>query len=182
MKMLAAAAVLILALPAQAQEPPALPDPATITLPDMSGSDGPLMPDDEKKHFYFHKDGVSFAEAYGDFAECYRFLPQGPGFSTDVSLPAFAPWHEPRRGTGRAPTTGNYGLVGAVVLGLIAGPLDRMARQARMRRCLEPRGYARYALREESWKRLIDDYSLESIALQAKAASSARPSGKAVSR
>jgi hypothetical protein len=161
---------------AQAGAPP---DPATIALPDMTPTRDPGVIRDGWKHFYFHKAGVGYAEAYADFAECYRFLPVA-GMSP--ALPAFSPWTEPLVLRPIPPSTGQFGLVGVAIGAMVAGPLERRAHQARMRRCLEPRGYVRYPLREEVWAALIDDYSRQSIALQALAASGPAPGLEPVAR
>src|SRR4051794_15153676 len=111
MKILAAALALILPAPGLAQPPADMPDPSAITLPDMSGSADPAVWEDGWKHFYFHKDGVSYAEAYADFTDCYRFLPRGSVTTTDVRLPMFAPWRE-RAPDRRMPYQPNpYGVV-----------------------------------------------------------------------
>jgi hypothetical protein len=156
------------------------PDPATVTLPDMTPTRDPGVIRDGWKHFYFHKTGVSYAQAYGDLAECYRFIP-GAGVM-GASMPAFRPWTMPlvaRRAEPSSPMTGQYGVVGTLVTGaimaVVTGTLDRRDRQSRMRRCMEPRGYVRYPLREDVWQQLIDDYSPATIAMQAKAASGPAP-------
>lgn len=155
------------------------PDPATIALPDMTPTSDPGVIRDGWKHFYFHKAGVGYAEAYADFAECYRFLPVD-GMSP--LLPTFAPWTEPLVLRPIPPGPNPYGLVGMGIAALVAGPLERRAYQARLRRCLEPRGYVRYALSEEVWERLVDNYSAQSIALQALAASGPAPGLPPVTR
>ena len=69
----------------------------------------------------------------------------------------------------------NYGLVGTVIGGMVAGPIERRFRQSRMRRCMEPRGYERFPATEATWEEIIDNYSPGSIAVQAKLASGPRP-------
>lgn len=153
---------------AQADSPP---DPATVTLPDLTPSSDPEVIKDGWKHFYFHKAGVSYAEAYADFSECYRYLPVA---GADPGLPMFAPWGQVP-GVERIQPSYNYGLVGIAIVALTAGPMERKASQSRLRRCLETRGYVRYPLPEKVWRQLVDDYSERSIALQAKAASLPAP-------
>jgi hypothetical protein len=160
---------------AQADAPP---DPSSITLPDMTPTRDRRVIADGWKHFYFHKAGVTYAEAYADFAECYRFLPRG---ALLAGLPMFAPWRETPGGVEFRPTN-NYGLVGMAIAALVQGPLERRHRQSRMRRCMEPRGYVRYPLAEDAWRRLIDGYSRGSIALQALAASGPTPDLEPVTR
>jgi len=158
---------------AQSEGPP---DPATIALPDLTPSRDPEVIANGGKHYYFHKAGVSYAEAYEDFSECYRYLPVA---GADPNLPMFAPWSE-APGVEVIPPVNNYGLVGMGIAALFLGPIERRARQAPVRRCLETRGYLRYPVAEKIWKALIDDYSERSIALQAKAASLPAPDARPV--
>lgn len=154
------------------------PDPATITLPDLTPSRDPQVVENGWKHFYFHKQSVSYEQAYADFADCYRFLlvPY-----VNARLPTFAPWPE-KPGFTTVQPVNNYGLVGGIIGGMVVGPVIRRAMQARMRRCLEPRGYVRYPIPEEAWEQLTDKFSQGSIALQAKAASGPRPDLEPVTR
>lgn len=167
--------------PVLGQDRPAVPDPATITLPDMSSASDPKVAADGWKYFYFHKQGVAFDKAYADFEECYRFLPASDPFLTSPFLPMFVPWEETPGFATMTPQP-RYGLVGAAIGSLVMGPLQRRASQSRMRRCLEPRGYVRYPLAKGAWEQLIDNYSTQSIALQAKAAAGPRPNAEVVTR
>jgi hypothetical protein len=178
MTLLMAASTLVAAASAAPAQPAAPPDPATIVLPDLTPSRDPEVIANGGKHYYFHRAGVSYAEAYEDFSECYRYLPT-PG--TDPSLPMFAPWSE-TPGVERYPPANNFGLVGMGIAALFLGPIERRARQAPVRRCLETRGYVRYPVAEKIWRQLIDDYSERSIAIQAKAASLPVPDAQPVAR
>lgn len=158
---------------------PAPPDPATLQMPDMTPTRDRNVIEEGWVHFYFHKDGVSYEQAYVDFFDCYRFMPppEIPG-----RAPAFVPWGN-RPGTGPTPVpVNNYGLVGNLIGGLFAGPLQRRAWQSRLRRCLEPRGYVRYPLAEDQWRRLIENHSVRSVAMQALAASGPKPDLPVVTR
>jgi hypothetical protein len=170
--MFACAALAGFAQPIAAQEAGGPPDPATIDMPDMTPSREAIP--DGWKYFYFQKPGVTYADAYADFSECYLFLPSyGLSFER---LPMFVSWAEPIEGPRRPPQPPSiYGLAGDVVLAIVSGPLVRRDRIARMRRCMETRGYVRYPLREEIWRQLVDDYSPRTIAMQALAASRPAP-------
>jgi hypothetical protein len=171
-RILACAALAGTALPAGAQVADGPPDPSTISMPDMTPSPEAIA--DGWKYFYFQKPGVSYADAYADFSECYRFL--STYAYSSARLPRFAPWAQPIDGPRRPPMPQSpYGLMGNVILSIVSGPLVRRDRIARMRRCMEPRGYARYPLREEIWDQLVDDYSPRTIAMQALAASRPAP-------
>lgn len=155
---------------APAQGDQALPDPATIALPAMTSSRDPKVAANGWKYFYFHKAGVGFTEAHADLADCYRFLEAGP----NSPLPTFVPWHD--RPGRREPTYNpQFGLVGAIIGGMIEGTIVRRNRQSKMRRCMEPRGYQRYAVAEDVWRQLVEGDPRRSIAMQAKIAAGPTP-------
>lgn len=163
------------AAPANAQTVPA--DPAGIAVPDLSGSDAPAVVENGWKYFFYHRENTSFAEAYGDIADCYRFL--APAGWANVAIPRFIPWVE--RVPGERAATGYFehsGLVGLVIGGMIEGTLTRRDRQAKMRRCMEPRGYTRYGVAEEIWENVAELPPEQGIAVQAKIASGPAWGGK----
>lgn len=144
----------------------AVPDPASIAVPDLAVSDL----GDERKFFFFHKQGVSFHDAYADLSFCSRYIARGQ----QRSLPAFVNW---RRADPAAPIPAgtNYGLMGAAILAIVDGPIDRSIRQTRMMRCMLPRGYARYRTSEALWKKISNMDVRESVAIQARIASGPLP-------
>ncbi|MDF7774362.1 hypothetical protein P1X14_03815 [Sphingomonas sp. AOB5] len=174
--MILAGACSLLAVPASAQEAAPSLDPATITIPDLSGGRDPDVIRNGWKYFYFWRADTRFEEALADFTECYRFLPVG---MTHPGTPMFAPWEDKPAAETYTPVPA-YGLVGVAIGAIIAGPLERRARQSRLRRCMEPRGYQRYPLQERRWEVLTDNFSPASIAMQAKAASGSVPDGAAL--
>ena len=151
-----------------AQERSPLPDPAAVVVPDLSGSDRPEVIKDGWKYFFFWKDGVRFEEAHADLADCRRFL--HPNSWQDVHLKRFVPW-DSRPGRRTVAATGNYGLVGAVIAGIVEGSLQHRDYQANMRSCMEPRGYTRYGVAARIWKNVTSLPQDQSIAVQAKIAS-----------
>lgn len=147
-------------------EQAAIPDPETIQVPTISGGRNPTVVREGWKHFYFYRPNTSYHEAFADFSECYRFLPVP---NAKGLLPLFAPWDaSPGMTIVKPPPASQYGLVGDVIGAMVAGPLERRARQSRMRRCMEPRGYQRFPVSEDIWEKIIDNYSSHSIAVQAK--------------
>ena len=160
---------------AEAQDAPALPDPATITVPDLSHSSDPEVVSNGWKYFFFQREGVSFAEAHADFTDCFRFL--SPNDWSSIKLDRFAPWNgTPGRKSEYIPSP--YGLVGALISGMIEGTLIRRELQAKMRRCMEPRGYTRYGVAEEVWERVTALPREQSIAVLARIASGPSFGGK----
>lgn len=181
------APALALSMPAAADEmgskSAALPDPATIVVPDLSGSGSAEVVENGWKYFFFRQDGVSFADAHADLAFCYRYM--GNSNWGTVGMPRFVPWQEApvdRTKDINAPVNSNYGLlgyaVGAVISGMIEGTLVRRDRQSKMRRCMETRGYVRYGVAEEIWENVIAMEPADAIAVQAKIASGPDFGGK----
>jgi len=167
-----AAALLSLSLSAAAlaQDAGAVPAAAAeIALPDLAVPNGKLA--DPHKYFLFHKPGVTVAQAEADFGFCWRFLAQ----AAPRGVPSFVPWGGPIPAGPPQSYDNSSGLVGAVILSIIAGPLARSVRQTRMFRCMVPRGYARYRTSEAVWKQLNSDDALASIRLQARIAAGPVP-------
>jgi hypothetical protein len=173
--------------PAVSVTPPvALPDPATITVPDVSPSSDPKVRSEGYKFYYFNNPAVSFAEAYQDVAECRAHLAIGGG----AQVPGFIPWDQAHRrkvyqggGFIFAPNLLTAAVSGVVTAGLAAIILPKMERGARsnkMRRCMGTRGYVRYAIPEAAFDALNKGDEAQLIAMQAKLASAPKPQDEAV--
>jgi len=143
-------------------------DAQAIGLPDLNVPAGELG--DERKYFVFHKAGVSFETARDDLAFCSRFIARG----AQRTYPGFVAWQRSQAAQPRVETY-SYGLVGAAIGAIIAGPIDRSVRQSRMIRCMVPRGYARYRTSQAVWRQLNGDDLDQSIAMQARIASGPVP-------
>lgn len=176
MRQFALAAVIVASLhgTVRAQAMP-VPDPTTIAVPDLSGSADPVIVSNGWKYFFFQRNGVSFGEAYADFADCHRFLE--PNDWSTVKLGRFVPWTgAPGKKAEYLPNP--YGLVGSLIGGMVEGTLARRDYQAKMRRCMEPRGYTRYGVAEEIWEYVFKLPLDQWIAVQAKIASGPNFGGK----
>lgn len=154
---------------ALAQE--ALPDVATIALPDVSIDGNPKAAKEGYKFFFFQNPDVSFAEAYADLVECRSFLVVGPL----SGVPGFRPWVEPVRREIRPNYSNPYGIVGTALNAIIAPKIERGSRNNRMRRCMEPRGYKRFALPEAAWEQINKGDEKAILLMQAKLASGPTP-------
>ncbi len=166
---------------------PALPDPATITVPDVSPSHDPKVRSEGYKFYYFHNPSVSFAEAYQDLAECRAHLATGGA----AAVPGFIPWDQAHRrklyqGSPFVPYSPSLlgaavgGLVTAGLAAIIAPKMERGGRSNKMRRCMGTRGYVRYAIPESAFETLNKGEEAQLIAMQAKLASGPRPEDEAV--
>ncbi|WP_066529151.1 hypothetical protein [Erythrobacter sp. CCH5-A1] len=176
--LIAAATVLAAATvsaPAWAQAgPSAIPDPATITVPDLSGGRDPAVVRDGEKYYYFWRADTSYEQAYADFADCYRFTPMG-----DVNaplLPMFIAWRGSSEARDDAPAPDHgYGLVGDIMGALLFGSAVPLATQGRLRTCLEPLGYQRFPVPKATWKAMNEERVADPAALRARIASGPRP-------
>lgn len=173
MRTLAAALILSAFLhpPSRAEDAPAPPDPAAIMVPDLSGSSRLEVIREGSKYFFFHQESVGFENAHADLSDCFRFLQ--PSSWESVHMNRFVPWvSNPGR---RTVASGNpYGLVGAILAGAVEGALNHRDYQAKMRSCMEPRGYIRYGVAQDIWKRVTDLPQDQAIAVLAKIASGPR--------
>jgi hypothetical protein len=155
----------------------ALPDPATIIVPDVAPSSDPKVAKQGHKFFYFNNSDITFEQAYSDLAECRQHLATG----AIVMTPSFVPWVEPvnRKSVRTYNYNPAYGLAGAVI-GSVVGNillnhLERGQRANKMRRCMEPRGYKRYAIEEKSWETLNGRDEAQILLMQAKIGSAPKP-------
>ncbi|MGC6331175.1 hypothetical protein [Rhizorhabdus sp. FW153] len=157
---------------ALAADNPRLPDPGSIEVPDISTSD-PKVISNGYKFFVFHNPSVDFETAYSDIAECRSFLPAGMG----RALPGFTPWiAAPKPDERVAQFPHQYGLIGAGIESIVAPKMQRGQDATISRRCLELRGYVRYAVTEAIWDTLNDPKNALAVAMQAKVAIGPKPS------
>jgi hypothetical protein len=177
------AAVATCAQPAMAADTAAIPDPAKLELPNLSG---PTTAEDEgafDKYFYFHRADTSFEQALADIREC-------DGYARGLASPyGYQDVPYPYAGT-LAGAAG--GAIGNLMVSLIFGSAElRKARRTNMRRCMNYKGYDRYGLNKDVWQEFHFEEGLGSVkeeerqlklAKQAKAASLVAPVGKVLGR
>jgi hypothetical protein len=97
------------------------------------------------------------------------------GRAVQRATPSFVPWQKRDAARPVRYDGGSYGLVGAAIGAMIAGPLERSIRQTRMFRCMVPRGYSRYRVTEDMWKRIYEAEPEQAIATLAAIASGPVP-------
>lgn len=177
------AAAAICTQPALAADPPAIPDPVKLELPDLSGPTTVEDAADFDKYFYFHRADTSFEQALSEIREC-------DGYARGLSSPyGYQDVPYPYAGT-LAGAAG--GAIGNLMVSLIFGSAElRKARRTNMRRCMNYKGYDRYGLNKDVWRQFHFEEGLGSVkeeerqlklAKQAKAASLAAPAGKDLGR
>lgn len=150
-------------VPASADSGLAPPDPASVQLPDL-GTITPEVIKEGGKFFAFVNPSLTYAQAYADVAECRSFLPTG----IMRPLPSFVPWEEP---SARPPVVYSpVGIAAGIIASIIIPKLERGQRNNKLRRCMGPRGYQRFAIPEAAWKALNEGDEPQLIAKQAKLA------------
>ncbi len=156
-----------------AQEASSLPDPASISVPDIGTTPDATTLKTGNKYFFFHRPDTDFVQSYADLHFCTQFTHK----AVLASLPAFVPWGERsvRPPIPNDPVISPYGIVGAVIGSMIAGPLERGDYLIKMRRCMEPRGYSRFPMSKAAWEAVHPAEEAQSLLMQAKLASGPRP-------
>jgi len=121
-----------------------LPDPAGLTMPDVSFEESAAIAADYDKYYYFHRSDTDFATAYADIHECDA-LASGISFSAGNYDPAYAAQY------------GIGGVIGGVAGAALADAIHgsarrRVIRRINMRNCMSFKGYSRYGLRKDLWE------------------------------
>lgn len=115
-----------------------VPDPGSLTMPNLSFAETEDDIENYDKYFYFQRGDTTFPDALRDIRECdSRARRMWRGERSDRQDIAAGP----------------YGLVGVAAQAFIFGPAqDRMFRRANLRRCMFFKGYARYGLAKPNWE------------------------------
>lgn len=158
------------------------PDPATLKMPALEFTSTPEVVADFDKYFFFHREGTSYTEAYGDIRECDAlasgssiYLNGGPGAAA-----AAAQYGVLAAGVGSA-------IGGAIADAIFGAAARREQRRVSVRNCMAFKGYARYGLSGDLWKefnfeegngRKKEAVRNADLALQALVASGPKPAGK----
>ena len=173
--------------PALAQAAPdlrtAVPDPASVPMPELAFTSSSEIEGTFDKYYYFHRADTSFTEALADLRECddyARGIVTRPG-------PTGTPYGETLYPM--AYTAG--GVIGnALLSGIGAAMMSADARAERridMRRCMHYKGYQRFGLEKSLWQKFNFEEGYSSIdegdrqrmlAQQARVASTAGPDRK----
>lgn len=172
------AALATLTISASASDVAPLPDPSTISIPDVTQPTDPKVREEGYKFYYFHNSKVSFAEAHQDLVECRGYLIVGGG----TQVPGFIPWGEENRRVVYQGTPMFPGLVTAALAAIILPKMQRGVESNKMRRCMGTRGYERYAIAEKTWDVLNEGEEAHIILVQAKIASGPKPQNEVVTR
>lgn len=144
-----------------------VPDPTSVTMPDLgdkplAGADGAF-----DKYYFFHRDDVSFASALADLRECDDFA-RGAVTVSRLSGPVAIYGNSVfPRADGSGETGSNVSFRGPSVTALGDAFLSADARKARrinMRRCMHYKGYQRFGIDKTLWQKFNFEEGYSSIA------------------
>jgi len=157
----------------------AIPDPASVPMPDLTFTSTPLIEEDFDKYYVFNRAETSFADALTDIRECdnlARGLDSGYRYQN-------APYPYTYTMAGAA-----GGLIANVMMSAIFGSSEkRRLRRVNMRKCMHYKGYGRFGLAKEKWEPFNFEEGFDGVkeaerqkllAQQAKVASGPVPAGK----
>jgi len=122
-------------------------DPSMLAMPAIAFEPTPEIEAGYDKYFYFHRDGISFEEAYADIKECDA-LASGMSYYADAS-------------SAIASATAQYGVlaggiggaIGSAIADAITGSaMRREMRRINLRNCMGFKEYKRYGLSRDLWK------------------------------
>ena len=155
----------------------AIPDPATVVMPDLAFKPTPEIEATYEKYYYFRRVDTTFQEALADVRECDG-LARGLAMSTNYNTSYYY--------YGASPLAGAVGgAIGSAIAVAIFGSAElRKARRVNMRRCMHYKGYQRFGLEKGRWQTFNFEEGLSSVkevdrqrmlAQQAKVAASVVP-------
>lgn len=154
-------------------------DAAKLEMPKLDFAETPEDAASFDKYYYFHRAGISYADAYRDVVECdgyARGLQSGIGY-------AQVPY--PYAGTLAGAAGGAIG--SAMAMAIFGSAEKRRLRRVNMRQCMNFKGYQRYGLKKELWEAfhfeeglsgMPDERRFDYLKRQALVAANAKPAGK----
>jgi hypothetical protein len=156
-----------------------VPDPATVTMPNLNFTAKPDDEADYDKYFYFHRTETSFEQALADLREC-------DGFASGLSS-GYQYQQAPYPNTYTMAGVAGAAIANVLIAGIFGSGRIREKRRVNMRRCMGYKGYLRYGLKKDLWVEFNfeEGFSKDKeparqamIAQQAKVASGPRPVAK----
>ena len=177
---LVAASLLACAGPAAAEgelKPLDPPDPARISVPDISAKPGRGDASDYDVHFFFHKPGVTYRAAFADLDECRMYA-----LTTTVTAepPRFVPLGSDTVQERNTPIVSSYGLIGVALGAFLLERAEEESDRITVNRCMAYKGYARYGTSKAVWNQITAGSDAEKLAREALIASGPKPAAEAI--
>jgi len=153
------------------------PDDLKVTAADLVFEASEKHTEEFHKYFYFHKEGVSFETARNEIGEChvYQDGPVGGEGEVVAIVPRFVSLSENQSYKPYVYNDQGGGVVGAIIGGMIAGPILQKNRAQRYRKCMEYKGYDRYGISKDLWKTFSKGVPGDDLIMQASIASGPKP-------
>ncbi len=157
------------------------PDPATVSVPDLSIA--PKSQDDRSYdvYFYFYRANTTYGEAFADLDVCRIY-----SLSARLVLlpPKFVPLGVGIAGLDSNIRTPNlylqYGLIGSLIGGIIIENAQDDLVLATDRRCMAYKGYRRFGTSRAIWKLIDSGTDTDRLARLARLASGPQPQAEAL--
>jgi hypothetical protein len=153
------------------------PDPASVSVPDVSAAPKPGDARDYDVYFYFYKAGVSYKTAFADLDECRMYALTTKSVAVP---PGFVPLGSDVIQGKATPVLMSFGPVGAIVGSIFIEQDRRDTDRATTKRCMAYKGYSRYGASQSGWKAINTGSDAEKIAREALIASGPKPAAEAI--
>lgn len=171
-----AAASLLLLSPASAQvvgKALERPDPASLTVPDVTFT--PTKSDLRRfdEYYYFNKPGIDYARAFADLDQCR-------GYAQAAKFVSFTPMMVPLGADAIRTPEFKPGMQPGLLVAFLIADAESDYGRVMARRCMHFKGYARYGLTRALSKQMDQGSDAEKLGRQALLASGPQPQAGAV--
>ncbi|MES2044718.1 MAG: hypothetical protein V4475_12650 [Pseudomonadota bacterium] len=133
----------------------AIPDQASVVMPELTFAATPEIEAVYDKYYYFHRADTNFTTALADLRECDAFA---RGLTTGIGYTA-TPY--PYAGTMAGAVGG--AIANVMVMMIFGSAAKRQLRRTNMRRCMHYKGYERYGLKRDLWEKFNFEEGLSSV-------------------
>ncbi|MGH3428466.1 MAG: hypothetical protein ACRDQZ_13015, partial [Mycobacteriales bacterium] len=151
------------------------PDPATVTIPDvtvpLSDRDARNFEDD----YFFQKPGVSYETAFADIDTCRMYGLSARAISAPPTVVPLSGAVVQRSESASPRLFSQYGVVGGLIAGALIAEAEEDAAQGAVRRCLFYKGYRRYGTSRAVFDAINSGTDVDKAARMARIASGPTP-------
>jgi hypothetical protein len=157
-------------------------EPAAVGVPDLSFTPTERDIRAYSDYFYFHKDGVTYANALAAMKECSSYsealTPMAPTLDFVPIGGAPDPNAKSKYNEQVAMNSFRFGLVGSVMASIILN--GSQTERSNTRRCMGYLGYQRYGISRSIWSKLAKGSDEETLKVFALIASGPHPQAEAL--
>ncbi len=182
---IAAVAILILGdyAASAAQQAPVKPlerpDPASVTIPNLSFA--PTRSDIRgyDTHYFFHKPGVSYEKAFADFDLCRIYILTSQPFVL-AEIPRYVPMGADAVSPKQVPDLKVAGALNWIIGQIAIQNLEDDFAKETINRCMTYKGYARYGTSKAIWEQINKGNEADKFGRMALIASGPEPTTGAI--